>query len=138
MVDNTVIAEKTRFIERNLRKLQALAKLSREDFFSEFYYVESVKHLLQVSVEAMLDIAQHIIARERFRAPTNYADAFMVLFEEGILPVGQRETLVRMARFRNRVVHLYQEIDDDELYGILQERLGDFTEFIRVIVKVMK
>ncbi|PKM42103.1 MAG: hypothetical protein CVV03_10515 [Firmicutes bacterium HGW-Firmicutes-8] len=38
------------------------------------------------------------------------------------------------SRFRNRAVHLYQEIDNNELYGILQDGLEDFRDFIKAIV----
>ena len=134
MVEKTVIQEKIGHIEQNLRKLEILAGLSKETFFHEFFYVESAKHLLQVSIEAMLDISQHIIARERFRAPKTYADAFIILIDEGILPEEKRETFIEMAKFRNRVVHLYHEVDENELYRILQEGIADFREFIKYII----
>jgi uncharacterized protein YutE (UPF0331/DUF86 family) len=35
-----------------------------------------------------------------------------------------------MAKFRNRLVHLYWEIDDEQLYEILQNRLVDFKKFL--------
>jgi len=82
----------------------------------------------------MLDISQHIIARQRYRAPKNYADVFAILVEEGVLPEDKKDTFIQMARFRNRVVHLYHQVDEDELYEILQEGLGDFQEFIKSIV----
>ncbi len=134
MVEKDLIREKIKYIEQNLRKLQNLADLSGETFRKKFYYVESAKHLLQVSIEAMLDISQHIIARQRYRAPKNYADVFVILVEEGVLPEDKKDTFIQMARFRNRVVHLYHQVDEDELYEILQEGLGDFQEFIKSIV----
>ncbi len=135
MVEKTIIQEKIRYIEQNLRKLRVLADLPKETFLKEFYYVESAKHLLQVSIKAMLDICQHIIARERLRAPKTYTDAFLILVEEGILPENNKNTLIQMARFRNRVVHLYQEVNEGELYQILREGLGDFQAFIEAMVR---
>jgi uncharacterized protein YutE (UPF0331/DUF86 family) len=35
-----------------------------------------------------------------------------------------------MTRFRNRLVHIYWEVDDNELYQILQTRLDDFRQFL--------
>ncbi|WP_264357896.1 DUF86 domain-containing protein [Carboxydothermus hydrogenoformans] len=35
-----------------------------------------------------------------------------------------------MAKFRNRIVHFYDEVDDIEVYRILQSNLGDFDSFI--------
>ena len=37
-------------------------------------------------------------------------------------------------KFRNRIVHLYQEVDDSEIYRILQENLDDIKGFIQVVI----
>ena len=34
-----------------------------------------------------------------------------------------------MARFRNRLVHLYWDVDDARVYQFLQEALGDVERF---------
>jgi len=38
-----------------------------------------------------------------------------------------------MARFRNRLVHLYWEVEDRLVYQYLQESLGDLEQFARAI-----
>ena len=68
-----------------VRKLNHLASLARKDFLSDFTKIESAKHLFQVSVECCIDVSNHIIASERFRAPKTYAEAFEILAEQGIL-----------------------------------------------------
>ncbi len=34
-----------------------------------------------------------------------------------------------MARFRNRLVHLYWDVESEAVYEILQTRLDDFEQF---------
>jgi uncharacterized protein YutE (UPF0331/DUF86 family) len=92
--------------------------------------VESAKHLLQVSIECCLDIAHHIVADEGYRTPTDYFDTFVVLSENDILPAAFMPTLRQMVSFRNRIVHLYWDVDDATVYRILQENLGDFEIYI--------
>ena len=41
------------------------------------------------------------------------------------------ETLIKMIRFRNRLVHIYWAIDDKEILRILKEHLGDIRRFLR-------
>lgn len=36
-------------------------------------------------------------------------------------------------RFRNRLVHLYWEVDDGEVYRILTTRLDDLERFLKEI-----
>ncbi len=38
-----------------------------------------------------------------------------------------------MARFRNRVVHLYEQVDTGDVYEYVTEGLSDFNKFIEDI-----
>ena len=120
-----------------LEKLRTLAEHQREDFINDFTKVESAKHLLQVSIESCLNISQHIIASERFRSPENYAESFEILAENRVIPEEFLPTLQKMVRFRNRLVHLYWEVDEATIYDILENELGDFVRFMNYIVKFL-
>jgi uncharacterized protein YutE (UPF0331/DUF86 family) len=114
-------------------KLERLAEFSETDFLADFTRVESAKHLLQVSVEACLDIAHHIVADEGFRTPQDSYDTFVVLNEEKILPDDFLPVLRQMTSFRNRVVHLYWEVDDQVVFQTVQQNLGDMDRFAQLI-----
>ncbi|MFH0959442.1 MAG: HepT-like ribonuclease domain-containing protein [Pseudomonadota bacterium] len=43
--------------------------------------------------------------------------------------------LRQMAKFRNRLVHLYGEIDDRKVHAIIQTDLGDIERFRTLIMK---
>jgi len=129
-------------ILNNLRgyrqKLDQLAGVEEEAFLKDFTQVESAKHLLQVSVQSCLDLAHHVIASEGYRTPQDSYDAFAVLNEEGIIPDDFMSVLRQMVSFRNRVVHLYWDVDDKTVYGILQKNLVDFDAFIRHILDFLE
>jgi len=36
-----------------------------------------------------------------------------------------------MIRFRNRLVHIYWDIDDNEMFRILREHLADIPHFLK-------
>jgi uncharacterized protein YutE (UPF0331/DUF86 family) len=118
-----------------LKKLAILARLPEADFLADFTNVESAKHLLQVSIECCLDIAHHIVADEGYRTPSDYYDTFVVLRENDILPEAFLPTLRQMVSFRNRVVHLYWDVDDLTVYRILQENLRDFDTYVGYILE---
>jgi uncharacterized protein YutE (UPF0331/DUF86 family) len=50
--------------------------------------------------------------------------------EKGAFDEQFTATLIQMARFRNRLVHIYWEVDDNELYRIIQTRLPDIKTFL--------
>ena len=135
MVDINVLINKVNYIESNLQKLQVLMQLTEEEFIDKFYYCGSAKYYLQTCIEAMIDITHHIIARERFRAPENYADAFVVLEENGIISNEYVQKFKQMCKFRNRIVHLYHDINDKEIYKILMNDLGDIDLFVKSAIK---
>ncbi len=132
MIDRDVITEKIGYIEKNLNLLQSLSGIPEQSFLRN-HYVGAAKYYLQTCIEAMLDINHHVIARLRLGAPKNYADSFRILGDNGILPEHSLPVFYEMARFRNRIVHLYQQVDDKEVYKILQSGLGDFKIFIKAI-----
>jgi uncharacterized protein YutE (UPF0331/DUF86 family) len=134
MVDPDVLASITSNLRGYLEKLRVLAAIPQTDFLQDFTKVESAKHLLQVSIECCLDIAHHVIADEGYRTPADYYDTFVILHEQGILPKEFMPTLRKMVSFRNRVVHLYWEVDDATVQGILQGYLGDFETYIGYIL----
>jgi uncharacterized protein YutE (UPF0331/DUF86 family) len=134
MVDPDTLASILGNLRGHLQKLAILAALSKDEFVGDFTKVESAKHLLQVSIECCLDIAHHIVAEEGYRAPANYYDTFAVLHENGILPDAFLPTLRQMVSFRNRVVHLYWEVDDAMVYQIVRENLGDFETYVGYIL----
>ncbi len=116
-------------------KAAQLGRLSEEEFLGDFRNTESAKYLLVVAVEAALDLCQHLAVRGGGRAPESYADCFTVLHEMGVLPAHLAESLRRMARFRNLLVHLYWEVDDRRVYRILRESLDDLTSFREVVAQ---
>jgi uncharacterized protein YutE (UPF0331/DUF86 family) len=50
--------------------------------------------------------------------------------EEGAFKPDFSDELVNMAKFRNRLVHLYWEVEDHLVYEILQTRLDDFKKLL--------
>ena len=81
----------------------------------------------------LLGYSNHIIAAKGFRAPRDYADSFKVLEEHDVLDEELGMKLRQMAKFRNRLVHLYGEIDDAYVYTFIMHDIQDILEFKKVI-----
>lgn len=134
MVDKDILQRKLAFIDLTLGKLEHLKTMTPKDFLVSFQAVDSAKYNLQVSIEAVIDVATHIVARERWGVPASAGEAVKVLMQHGVLEETQAARLTQMIKFRNRIVHLYQEVDDQQIYIILQENLGDFRSFVKTVL----
>lgn len=138
MVSIEKIAQKFLQLDEYLGILRSISKTSVEAFLKDKIVIGSAKYYLQVSIECCLDVANHVIASEHFRAPRDYADSFMVIEEEGIVARELGQRLRQMAKFRNRLVHLYGEIDDAYVYEFMKEDLKDIEEFKSIMIKRYK
>ncbi|MFW6130853.1 MAG: type VII toxin-antitoxin system HepT family RNase toxin [Atribacterota bacterium] len=113
-----------------LERLQGLSEMSKQDFLNDPYKIASAKYFLIVTIEGAIDLCNHVISKNRFRAPEDYADTFRVIGEKSTFPKDFVDKLIEMARFRNRLVHIYWNVDDELLYNILQEDIKDIEEFL--------
>jgi uncharacterized protein YutE (UPF0331/DUF86 family)/predicted nucleotidyltransferase len=122
-INHKRIAEKLKFIRANLKKLKELSELEKHKFLSDYRNYDTAKYNLQAAVEAMLDIAAHIISREGYTSPDTSADSFRILADEGIITEDMLLKFVKMAKFRNGIVHLYDQIDEEYIYQIINNNL---------------
>ncbi|TDA70567.1 MAG: DUF86 domain-containing protein [Clostridia bacterium] len=67
--------------------------------------------------------------------PKSYREAVIIAARNGLIPEDMLPAYEAMARFRNRLDHLYDRVDDHELWKIIQENLDDFKPFIAGVVQ---
>jgi len=137
MADRPKLEQLLASLLRYLQVLQALAQSPRTEFLSSGDKVGNAKYHFVVAIECCIDISNHIIASEGFRIPRSNAETFAVLAEQGILPAERLATYQAMARFRNRLVHMYWEVDDEAVHAYLQTNLGDLDAFSEAIARLL-
>jgi uncharacterized protein YutE (UPF0331/DUF86 family) len=124
-------------LRKSIARLRLLAELGQDEFLVDPDKVGSAKYNFIVAIEVCIDMCNHIIARNGYRAPEDYADTFKVMGEVGAFDVYFVEELRDMAKFRNRLVHLYWDVDDRHLYEILQTRVEDFKKFVDSVARFL-
>ncbi len=125
------------------RKLKAIlvyvSEIEREPLgdFSEFrastVSKRFVERNLELAVEKMIDVCRHLVSALELPEPESYAECFDVLGTRGVIPAATVETFQKMARFRNLLVHGYENVEDRITYDVARERLGDFWLSTRVV-----
>lgn len=125
-------------MRKSVDHLKTLRSLNRDSFLNDPDKIGSAKYHFIVSIESAIDISNHIISQNGYRTPEDYADTFQVIAEKGAFDNQFANTLKEMSKFRNRLVHLYWEIDDKQVHEILQNRLDDFKTFLNSIAAFLK
>ena len=134
MVSFEKVVHKFQQLDEYLKILAKISKTPRETFLKDKILIGSAKYYLQVSIECCLDVANHIIASEKLRAPRDYSDSFLVIQEEGLISSELGDKLRQMAKFKNRLVHPYGEIDNTNVYEYIKGDLKDIEEFKAIII----
>ena len=134
MVDKEVIESLCISIRGSLKELSDAQDIDWNKFVKDNRSRRFVERLLQIAIEAMIDIGHHIISDEGFREPQSYRDVFKVLTENGILSEDDLPKYEKIASFRNILVHQYEKIDDSIVYGIFKNNLRDLEEYVAYIL----
>jgi len=138
MVDKTLILRKLAKLDEYLGQIREYSAISLEEYEENWKVQRIIDRTLQIMIETCLDVAGHIISDEGFRIPETYVDMFKILIEHQILDISQSDSLSKMAKFRNIVVHNYEKIDPAIVVGILRNNLKDFETFKKAIIAYLK
>lgn len=97
----------------------------------------AAERLVQIAVEEVLNIGNNLISGSRLRRADSYRDIFKVLEEEKVISKKMSEELHGFVVFRNRIVHVYWKIEDDEFVKQVK-KVKVLSDFVKVILKKVK
>ena len=113
----------------------------RDTFLKDQLLQGSSERFLQLAIESCLNVGNRLISLYQFERPVStpetYADIFREMESLGIIDSAFCERLVKMAKFRNRLVHLYWVIDEEQVFQFLQENLEDFRVFREKVIEYL-
>lgn len=128
-------AEKLRIY---LRKLEAIKNMNLQAYLTDPFIPDAAERNLQLAIEALTDIGNHIISKEGFETPEVYADIFRILCKHRILPTEMEENLVKMTALRNLLVHGYVTIDTRRIHDIIVKELDTFKRVASIMIKKLE
>ena len=142
-LSKTKIESKLALIRGTMSVLNTVGeRLSAEQFASDPREFAVAEHHLRRALEAMFDIAGHIISRFPYapgNVPKTIKEIARALGDKGVVDKEFAENrLVKMAGYRNRLVHFYDEITPQELYRIVTNDMGDIEQFARSVIEVVQ
>jgi uncharacterized protein YutE (UPF0331/DUF86 family) len=138
VVDKALILRKLAEFEEYLGQVKEYASISIDQYSKDWKAQRIVERTLQMMIETCADVAGHIISDKGYRIPTTYADTFRVLYENDMLNKELFETMEKIAKFRNMIVHHYNKVDAEIVVGILKKDLKDFSAFKDAIINILK
>ncbi|MEW6376150.1 MAG: DUF86 domain-containing protein [Thermodesulfobacteriota bacterium] len=129
MLDKDRIAKNKTDILSIHSQIQEMTRIGEETFLLDKRNSLSLKYLLIEAVEAITDICQHILARVKGVPCGGYVDCIVKAGENGIITSELSNKLRRLADLRNSLIHRYWIINDEELFYICKDNVGDLNNF---------
>ncbi len=128
---NGVIIRKLELIAQRVSRLRSLTPITTAKLEEDFFLRSGIERTLQVCIEAMIDVANRIICLEERAASSDSFGSLQQLQDLHILAEAERYR--NMIKFRNLIVHRYEQIDTDVLVTVLNKCLDDFDHFTQEI-----
>jgi len=137
VADAEIVRDRESRIRQYVGDLRDMATISERAFLENRERQYAVLHALQLAIEASVEIATHICAADNLGIPSSYAEAFDLIEQAGIVERALADDLRGMARFRNRIVHFYGQVDLSRVFRLLQDHLTDFDRYLVAIERYL-
>ena len=137
MVDRDRIPAKLDALDSYLRELRSIVPAN----FEQYLAIEkrrACERLLQVSIEAVIDVCALLVTGLRLGLPAEEDDLFEKLMAHGVISPPLADLLRRMKGMRNILVHEYGRVDNALVFQAAGQRLDDFAAFTREILEFLR
>ena len=133
-----IVAERAAWIREMLDGIRTLPLSSYEEFASDKRTPAAAESYLRRALEALLDLGRHVLAKGFALAPAEYREIADQLTSSGVLLKDDGALLRQMAGYRNRLVHFYHEVSEEELYVLCTRQLSDVERVCEAVLQWLR
>lgn len=137
LVRAEVLRKRLNRLSECLNILRRLQRYEAEEFLGEPERYGSAERFLQLAIEAVTDMGNHLIADLDLGEVNWYSDIPRILAEKGYIGKDLEEKWLRMLGFRNVLVHEYLDVDRRIVYEVLQHGLEDLEALKRFFAQFL-
>ncbi len=132
-VEEEIIRKKLSVMIENLKALEPIKEMTRDEYIQDLYKRKATERLLQELIEAAIDINTHIIVQTGNAAPDDYYESFIKLGELKIISADLAEKLAPSAGLRNRLVHEYDQLEHSLVLDSVRMAEEMYADYIKEI-----
>ncbi|MEA5569165.1 type VII toxin-antitoxin system HepT family RNase toxin [Anabaena sp. UHCC 0399] len=122
-----------RLITKYYNTLEEFRSISIDEFLDNFRQQLIVERLLQLMIQAAIDINDHILSRLKPGNTITNFEAFIELGKYEIITPELAKQLAPSAGLRNRLVHEYDDIDPNQVFMAISFALQQYPLYVRQI-----
>ncbi|MEK7560764.1 MAG: HepT-like ribonuclease domain-containing protein [Patescibacteria group bacterium] len=141
MLDSPFIRRKIGLIQEDLKRLERFRRLTFHEMASEWERWSALEWTLAKIIGRAIDINRHILAElsgKDIAPPKDYTETFLLLERLHILPEIFAQHIAASAGFRNRIIHEYNELDQQTVYQTVGDAITQYAEYCRYILEFLE
>ena len=132
-VNLSLLCQRFGEIRDSISTLRRYSDVTVKEFLINETVVAASKYTLLTAIEAAILISTYLTDEAMPQTPDDYAGCFTALASNGIISEALSERLNDLASFRYMLEHLYDQVDDSQLWEILRCDLGDMEEYLDAV-----
>ncbi len=135
---NLRISQKIKEIQDSLQMIEEALPANIEEFNHLGLVKDGIYKRLEFCIQNLIDIFSMIYIENNLGVPGAIDDIFIALSSKKLFSKKILQIIGEMKGLRNILAHRYGVIDDNIIFEILKERLGDFELIISAIEEYYK
>lgn len=136
-LDKTTLSKLLDYLNERITSLEN-KKITQVKLEADEDLLFSVEHQLHTAIEAVINIAEHIVAGLNLGHVDTAKDTLKILVKSKIIPAELGERLGDAADMRNILVHQYFEIDIKKITMAVTKDLNDLRAFAKAVYEFLE
>jgi uncharacterized protein YutE (UPF0331/DUF86 family) len=137
LVERQLIAKRLEVIDDCLKRAARLGRVPKARFVATPEIHMLAERCLHLAMEAVLDIANHVVSDRGLESPESYADSIRSLATVKVISRGVADRLIPWVGFRNLLVHGYIKLDHGKTHDSIRKDLGALRSFCKAAAKLL-
>ena len=137
-IEKQFVADKITIAKEYLTETRAMFdSMTDEQILRSKLHIHTLERYLQLIVDAVLDINNHIIKEFNFESAKDLKSTFTILADNKILQEEFAQKISGVVGLRNRIVHQYEKVDNKIFLAEFRKHNSDFDEYFRQILSYL-
>lgn len=134
MIDRTLVEGKLDRIRQYLTELEPYAQMTFDEYLGEYEHYRTAERLLQLIVDAGVEINSHLLVESGQAAPEDAFTSFTRLAMLGVCDAAFADRIAASTGLRNRLVHDYADVNALTVFESIPHAIEEYRAYAERIL----
>jgi len=138
VLDKAYVRQKLVSLIQYLDEIAPLTQITLAEYRADFVRRHAVEKLIELIVEFASDINRHLVEGAGKAAPQTYYNTFEEVAHLKVISVSLAARLGATTGLRNRLVHGYEDVDDELVHQALKPLARNYRKYVIAIEEYLR